>query len=74
MTDDVMSAKDGQWYSILKRISSYDQGKSEPLQVEEISHLPDQEQAEAIADSLSAISNEYQPISRESITIPPFQS
>ena len=36
--------------------------------------MSDKEQAEAIADSFSAISNEYQPVNKESIKIPPFSS
>ena len=72
MIDDVMTAKDGQWYSKLKRISNYDQGKSEQLQVDEISHMNDQDQAEAIADSFSAISNEYDPVKKDEINIPEF--
>jgi hypothetical protein len=74
MIDDVMQAKSGQWYSKLKRITNFDQSKSEVTQVDEINHLSDQDQAEAIADSFSAISNEYQPVSREDIKIPSFSS
>ena len=72
MIDDVMTARDSQWYSKLKRITNYDQIKSNPVQVEEISHLSDKEQAEAIADSFSTVSNEYDPIQRDKISIPPF--
>ena len=39
--DDVMNARDGQWYSKLKTISNYDQARSEQVQVEEISHMTD---------------------------------
>ena len=70
--DDVMTAKSGQWYSKLRRITNFDQEKGEVLQVDEINHLNDQDQAEAIADSFSSISNEYDPVSREQITIPQF--
>ena len=42
------------------------------VEVDEISHLSDQDQAEAIADSFSAISNEYQPIQKDDICIPSF--
>ena len=73
MIDDVMNARDGQWYSKLKRISNYDQAKTEQVQVEEISHINDQEQAEAIADSFSSISNEYNPVNKEDISIPDFE-
>ena len=71
--DDVMTARDGQWYSMLKRITNFDQNKSDVVQVEEISHLSDQDQAEAIADSFSAISNEYDPVQKNCIKIPPFE-
>ena len=70
MIDEVMNAHDSQWYSAFKRISNYGQEKGEPLQVEEIIHLTDKQQAEAIADSLSAISNEYQPVNKDEIQIP----
>ena len=46
--------------------------RSDKVQVDEISHLSDQAQAEAIADSFSAISNEYESIKRDDISIPPF--
>ena len=71
MIDDVLTSKDREWYSKLKRITNYDQMKSDTFQVEEISHMTDEEQAEAIATSFSAISNEYEPINRDMIDIPP---
>ena len=74
MIDDVMTARDSQWYSKLKRITNYGQTKSDLVQVDEISHLSDKEQAEAIADSFSAISNEYEPVNKDAINIPPFQN
>ena len=57
MIDDVMTAGDAQWYSKLK---------------EEISHMSEQDQAEAITNSFSAKSDEYDPVNREKIEIPPF--
>ena len=72
MIDDVITVRDGQWYSKLKRISNYDKAKSEQLQVDEINHMTDQEKAEAIADSFSAISNEYKPVNKDEIDIPKF--
>ena len=71
MIDDVLTSKDREWYSKLKRITNYDQMKSDTFQVEEISHMTDEEQAEAIATSFAAISNEYEPINRDMIDIPP---
>ena len=53
-----MNAKSSQWYQKLKRITNFNQERSENVQVDEISHLSDEAQAEAIADSLSEISNQ----------------
>ena len=72
MIDDVASAKSGEWYSKLKRMTRQDQGKSEETQVEEISHLSNQEQAELIADQLAEISNSYKGVEISDIVIPPF--
>ena len=66
---DLKSSAPGQWYSKLKRMSSHDQTKSEEVQVEEISHLSNQDQAEAIADNFSKISNEYQPLTTSDIDL-----
>ena len=65
--------KPGQWYSALKKMTSYDQQKSEQPQVEEISHLDDQQQAELIAEKFSAIQNEYLPLKTDDISIPHFE-
>lgn len=73
MIGDVVNAKSSQWYSKLKRIANYDQEKKNIVDVEEISHLSNKAQAEAIADSFSKISNEYDPIKKENIEIPPFK-
>ena len=64
--------KPGQWYKCLKKLSSYDQLKSDLPQCEEISHLPDDEQVEAIAERFAAIQNEYDEIAAEKIDVPPF--
>jgi hypothetical protein len=42
-------AEPGQWYSCLRKITSHDQHKSQVTNVEEISHLTDQEQVDLIA-------------------------
>ena len=42
------------------------------MNVEEISNFPDKIQAEIIADRFAKVSNEYQPIKRNEIKIPPF--
>ena len=74
MIDDISSSKSGEWYAKLKRISRYDQGKSEVVQVEEICHLTAQQQAERIADKISEISNTYKEVQISDIIIPPFSS
>ena len=65
-------AKPGQWYSCLKRITSHDQHKTEQTNVEQISHLPDQDQAEQIAEQFSSIQNEYDAVRKDDLEIPPF--
>ena len=72
MIDNIKEAKPGEWYSKLKRITRHDQGKSELVQVDEISHLDDQEQAERIAENQAKISNTYKEVQLADILIPPF--
>ena len=67
-----MSARSGQIIK-LKRITNFNQEKFDIFQVGEISHLPDQEQAEAIAESFLDISNEYELVKKkDNISIPLF--
>ena len=61
---DLKNSAPGQWYSKLKRMSSYDQLKSEEVEVEEIAHLSNQQQSELIADNFSLISNQYSPLKK----------
>ena len=56
---DLKNQKPGKWYSALKKITSYDQQRCQSVNVDEISHLTDQEQAEIIADKFSSIQNEF---------------
>ena len=60
------------WYQLIKRISNYDQGKSEVLQIDEISHLSDQEQVEEIAKSFNRPSQTYKALEKSDIDFPPF--
>ena len=59
MIADLRKKKPSQWYSSLKRISGLDQ-KSEKVVIEELNHLPDDKQAEVIADYFASIPNEYE--------------
>ena len=70
---DLKRKNPGQWYSWLKRVSSYDQRENQ-VNIEDINHLPDQEQAEIIADKFSSIQNEYEPIKNEDVCVPPFSN
>ena len=63
----------GKWYSELKKITNFEQHKRENIQVTEISHLKDQEQAEQIADKFSKVSQEYEPIKEGDVKIPEFK-
>ena len=68
---DLKEKNPGQWYSCLKRITSHDQ-MGQDINIDQISHLPDQEQAEIIAEKFSSIQNEYQPLKNDDIFVPPF--
>ena len=70
MIDDILVAKSSQWYSKLKRMTNYEKRGAECIQVEQISQLSDDAQAEAIANNFSEISNQYQPLQRNKIETP----
>ena len=65
MIKDLKLSKVSQWYSKLKRLCSYDQKKSENVEIESIKHLSDKEQAELIADKFSKVSQEFQPLKKK---------
>ena len=65
--------KPGQWYSSLKRLTSYDQLKNDQPTVDEINHLSDKQQSEIIAEKFATIQNEYEPLKSEDISVPPFE-
>ena len=69
---DLKRKKPGQWYACLKKLSSYDQSEGEQQVVDEINHMPDQMQAEIIADKFASIQNEYDAINRSDISVPSF--
>ena len=58
------------WYRELKKLTSFDQLKSEEIIVESIKELSDEEQAELIADNFAAISQEYEKLKTEDIKVP----
>ena len=65
-----MVGNQNQWYSQYKRLTN--QGKTDTIVVEEISHLSDIEQAEKIADHIAAVSQEYEHLRKEDIEVPKF--
>ena len=70
MVNELTEKDHNQCYSQFKRLTNL--GKTEPVIVEEISHLPDIEQAEKIADHISAVSQEFEPLKTEDIEVPEF--
>ena len=69
---DLKLSKPSKWFACLKRITSHDQHRSEEPQVENINHLPAQEQAELIAEQFCSIQNQYDEINKDDINIPQF--
>ena len=70
MVNELIEKNHNQWYSQYKRLTN--QGKTDTIVVEEISHLSDIEQAEKIADHIAAVSQEYEHIRKEDIEVPKF--
>ena len=69
---NLRKSKPGRWYSELKKLTSFDQQKTENISVENIKDLPVPEQAELIADSFARVSQEYEKLKDEDIEIPKF--
>ena len=69
IVNDLKESNPAQWYSKLKRMTSYDDQKSEEIIVAPIAHLSNSEQAEIIAENFSKISNSYEPINPEKIPL-----
>ena len=66
--------KPGQWFSCLKKLSSVEQKKTEEFNIDEIDHLTDVEQAEAIAEKFVSVQNSFDALKTEDIEIPPFSA
>ena len=64
--------KPGKWYAELKKLTNFDQMKTEEIIVDDIKDFTDLEQAEKIADQFSKVANEYDPLKTEDINIPYF--
>ena len=69
---ELKQEKPSDWYKCLKKITSANQHRDEQPIVQEINHLSDQEQAEVIAEQFARIQNEYKPLEKDDISVPPF--
>ena len=74
MVEDLKTSNVSQWYSKVKRMSSIDLTKDEGTEVHDLMHLPISAQAEKIADQFAEISNQYDAIKSENISIPNMES
>ena len=74
MIRDLKKSNPRQWYSKLKRMSSPNPHLDNKIVVEEIMHLTDQEQADAIAKRMAKISQEYNALNACDLQVPPFDS
>ena len=70
MMKDLKISNPRQWYFKLKRMSSHDQHKGETVNVEELSELDDQQQADRIADQFERVSSQYYPLVDSDVTLP----
>ena len=69
--EDLKTKNPGQWYSSLKKITSHDQ-QGEEINIDEIRHLSDQEQAEKIADRFTSIPNQFEALCSEELSLSSF--
>ena len=69
IVNDLKNSNQSQWYSKIKRMSSYNSGKEEQAVVQELINIPDEIQVEKIADQFSSISNLYSPLKKEDINL-----
>ena len=72
MVNYLVKKDQNQWYSQYKRLTNM--GKSAKVVVDEINHLSDQEQAEHIANHITAVSQEYTHLKSEDIKISNFSA
>lgn len=67
--EDLKVSNPGQWYSKLQRMTSHNQAKSSEPVVESLMDLPNQMQAEEIANQFSQISDLYEPLKTDDIVL-----
>ena len=69
IVNDLKSSNPSQWYSKIKRMSSYSNEKDQDIVVQELAGLKPQDQAERIADQFSGVSNLYAPLQASDIDL-----
>ena len=69
---NLKKSKPGNLYKELRKITNYEQYKTENLVVENVKMFSDDEQTELIADKFSQISQEYDEVKDVDIEIPEF--
>ena len=65
-------ANPANWYREFKKLTSFDQLKSDEIEVEEIKDLANIDQAELIAEKFAAISQEFDKLKDGDISVPEF--
>ena len=63
MVEELKESNPSQWYTKVKRMGGLPDSRSGNIMVEELSGLPDQSQADKIAENYAKVSNEYKPLS-----------
>ena len=69
IVEDLKTSQPGMWYSKLKRMSSHSQANEEQPMVQSFLGTPVHTQAEEIANQFSEISNIYEPLKTEDISL-----
>ena len=69
IVNDLKHSNQSQWYFKIKRMSSHNLEKDGDSEVQELVGIPDQLQAERIADQFAEVSNQYSPLQTESINL-----
>ena len=62
--EELKTTKPGQWYQMLKKLGGIDQMDKSKLEIESLEGLSDKECAEAIAQSIASVSQEYSKLDR----------
>ena len=72
--EDLKESNPSQWYSKLKRMGGLTGSRADHIKVEELQGVPDQEQAELIAQYYAEVSNEYKALENSDIPTSLYQT